>query len=184
MSSFLGIDPGASGGIAVVGDRCEAHKMPETLRDILDLILALKARHDIRFALLEELHAMPAAVEEKLGIKRGSISMWKLGAHYGALKMALTAAGIRFDERVPAVWQKIMCCRTGGNKNISKARAQQLFPDLKITHHIADALLIASTARVLWLNANPTERAARAEAPMIHYPVPQVKSLFDPMETI
>jgi len=36
---------------------------------------------------------------------------------------------------------------TGGDKNVSKRRAQELFPEIKITHAIADALLIAEYAR-------------------------------------
>ena len=176
--SFIGIDPGVSGAIAVVGGIVEAHKMPETNRDILDLLRSLKDRCNVVYALLEELHAMPAAVEEKLGIKRGSVSMWKLGAHYGALKMALTAAEIPFDERVPAVWQKIMNCRTGGDKNVSKAKAQQLFPQIKITHAIADSLLIASTARILWLNAHPEEWARREEMKPADYPEVGERLLF------
>ncbi|MDM7994658.1 MAG: hypothetical protein QUT30_03120 [Acidobacteriota bacterium] len=154
IGSYLGIDPGMGGGIAVVGDCVEAHKMPATERDTWDLIQALKSRHNILYALIEELHALPAAVEEKLGIKRGSIAQAKLMRHYGGLRMALIAAGIRFEERIPQVWQKVMNCRTGGNKNVSKAKAQQLFPAIKVTHAIADALLIASTARILWMNSH------------------------------
>jgi len=42
----------------------------------------------------------------------------------------------------PQRWQRALGCLTSGNKNISKQRAQQLFPQLKITHCIADATLI------------------------------------------
>jgi hypothetical protein len=34
-----------------------------------------------------------------------------------------------------------------GDKNVTKAKAQQLFTQLKITHATADALLIAEFAR-------------------------------------
>jgi hypothetical protein len=34
-----------------------------------------------------------------------------------------------------------------GDKNVTKRRAQQLFPQLKVTHAIADALLIAEYGR-------------------------------------
>ena len=57
--------------------------------------------------------------------------------------MALTAAGISFERIRPQVWQKSLGCMTGGDKNITKRRAQELFPQLKITHATADALLIA-----------------------------------------
>jgi len=40
-----------------------------------------------------------------------------------------------------------MGCLTKGDKNVSKRRAQELFPALKVTHAIADALLIAEFAR-------------------------------------
>lgn len=40
-----------------------------------------------------------------------------------------------------------MGCLTKGDKNISKARAQQLFPTAKITHATADALLLAEWRR-------------------------------------
>lgn len=153
MTSYLGIDPGLSGGVAVVGDVVEAYKMPATEKDLWDLITSLHARLHIEFALIEELHALPAAVEERLGIKRGSVATAKLMQHYGSLRMALIASGIPFDEKVAATWQRIMACRTHGDKNVSKARAQQLFPEIKITHATADALLIASAARILFLNS-------------------------------
>jgi hypothetical protein len=36
---------------------------------------------------------------------------------------------------------------TKGDKNVSKRRAQELFPQLKVTHATADALLIAEYGR-------------------------------------
>jgi hypothetical protein len=57
--------------------------------------------------------------------------------------MALTAAQIPFERVRPAAWQKALGCLTGGDKNVSKRRAQELFPQLKVTHATADALLIA-----------------------------------------
>jgi hypothetical protein len=40
-----------------------------------------------------------------------------------------------------------MGCLTKGDKNVSKSRAQELFPSIKVTHAIADALLIAEHNR-------------------------------------
>ncbi|MFH0851573.1 MAG: hypothetical protein V1876_02385 [Candidatus Peregrinibacteria bacterium] len=151
--------------------------MPETEKDTWDLINAIKARHNIVYALIEELHALPAAVEEKLGIKRGSIATAKLMQHYGSLRMALIAAGIRFEEKVPRTWQKLMGLQAHGGKNASKAKAQQLFPQIHCTHAISDALLIASTARVLWLNAHPDEWK-RDEMKPVEYPQVEERMLF------
>jgi hypothetical protein len=58
--------------------------------------------------------------------------------------MALTAAGIPFERVRPQKWQQAMGCMTKGDKNVSKRRAQELYPQLKITHATADALLIAT----------------------------------------
>jgi Holliday junction resolvasome RuvABC endonuclease subunit len=152
---FVGIDPGASGGIALVGSIERAYKMPESERDLWDLLTNINEEERITYALIEQLHALPAAVEEKLGIKRGSIATAKLMQHYGSLRMALIGQNIPFEERIPRTWQKLMGLPAGGGKNASKARAQQLFPHIKVTHAIADALLIACTARILWMNSNP-----------------------------
>jgi len=47
----------------------------------------------------------------------------------------------------PVKWQSALSCLTKGKKNVTKARAQQWFPKIKVTHGIADALLIAEYGR-------------------------------------
>lgn len=119
-----------------VGGVCyEACKMPETERDILDWF---RKHGCLSTAMLEKVHAMP---------KQGVSSTFKFGVGYGGLRMALTAMAIPFDEVTPQRWQKEMGCLTGGDKNISKRKAEDLFPNIRITHAIADALLIAEYAR-------------------------------------
>lgn len=136
MRKWLGIDPGASGGIGVIAD--EGHyaiKMPATMADLWEFLSQEAKSCDGQiFAVIERVHSMP---------KQGVASSFTFGEGYGALQMALTAAGIPFERVQPAKWQQVMACRTGGDKNVSKARAQELFPKLTITHATADALLIA-----------------------------------------
>lgn len=144
MKAFLGIDPGASGGIAILADGKEPYaiKMPETERDVWDTIRGFRAWSDRDvIAVIESVHAMP---------KQGVTSTFTFGKGYGGLRMALIAAAIPFREVQPRDWQKALGCLTGGDKNISKAKAQQLFPSLKITHATADALLLAE-----WLRRQP-----------------------------
>jgi Holliday junction resolvasome RuvABC endonuclease subunit len=74
-----------------------------------------------------------------MGVK----SAFTFGNGFGHLEMALTAAGIPFERVSPQRWQKALGCLTKGDKNVSKRRAQELFPSMKITHATADALLIA-----------------------------------------
>ncbi len=59
----------------------------------------------------------------------------------------LIASRIPFEEVTPQKWQKTLSCLSRGDKNITKAKAQQLFPGLRVTHATADALLIAEYAR-------------------------------------
>lgn len=135
---YIGIDPGVNGGIAWLGNGLTpiAIKMPETETDILDTLREIKREGEC-IAVLERVHAMP---------KMGVASMFEFGRGFGALKMALIACEIPFDLVTPQTWQKAMSCLTGGDKNVSKRRAQELFPSLKITHAIADSLCIAAYA--------------------------------------
>ena len=140
MSAYLGIDPGQSGGIALV-NMVQAETWPIrklTERDISDLFERIKAEHSVAMAIIERVWSRP---------KQGVASSFKFGASYGFLRGMLWAHRFRFEEVTPAKWQRKMGCLTRGDKNISKRRAQQLFPALKITHATADALLLAEYAR-------------------------------------
>ena len=144
MKTYIGIDPGKSGGIAVIDSngRAYAHKMPETERDILDALMEVHKAAGFEKAncraALEFVRTMP---------QNGVRASFSFGMSYGGLRMALIAAGIPFVEVLPRKWQATIGCMTGGDKNVSKAKAQEMFPDQKITHAIADALLIAEWLR-------------------------------------
>jgi Holliday junction resolvasome RuvABC endonuclease subunit len=138
----IGIDPGANGGIAWIdynGKAC-VEKIPDTLQDLWELLCDItsypKSSIDGRSykAYIEQVASSP---------QMGVVSAFSFGRGYGNLEMALTAAGIPFERVRPQVWQKALGCMTKGDKNVSKSKAQELFPDRKVTHATADALLIA-----------------------------------------
>lgn len=137
--TIIGVDPGANGGIAWITDgKACVEKMPDTLQDLWELVVSISLEAGtggmgIR-AYLEAVSSSP---------QMGVVSAFSFGRGYGNLEMALTAAGIPFERVRPQVWQKSLGCMTKGDKNVSKRRAQELFPDRKITHATADALLIA-----------------------------------------
>jgi Holliday junction resolvasome RuvABC endonuclease subunit len=135
--TILGIDPGKSGGIAWItnGKPC-VEKMPDTLQDLWELL------RDIEISSEEYCHAYLESVSSSP--QMGVVSAFTFGNGFGHLEMALTAAGIPFERVRPQVWQKAMGCMTKGDKNVSKRKAQELFPQIKVTHAIADALLIAA----------------------------------------
>lgn len=149
---FIGVDPGASGGMASISDTVGATAMPGTDADIW----AWFSNAD--FAPYNTGRPAAFAVIEKVQGYAGSptvgSAMFKFGASYGGLRMALTAAGIPFEEATPQVWQRGLKIpqRTKAEsktawKNRLKAAAQRLFPGIKVTLATADALLIAEYCR-------------------------------------
>ncbi len=126
----VGIDPGQSGGIAFIGNEVMAYKMPETERDIYDLLEGCGEA----VVFLEKVHTMKG---------QGIASSGKFMQGYGFLRGIVTALKYPLHDVTPQRWQKTLGCRSGGDKNITKGKAQQLFPHLKVTHNVADALLIA-----------------------------------------
>lgn len=132
----IGIDPGQSGGIVLLtSDWILPHKMPETERDIVDLLEETKPP---RFAFIELVHSMP---------RQGVASSFKFGRGYGFLRGVLSALSIPFEDVTPQKWQKEMRCLTKGDKNVSRAAAQRLWPEIRWTHALADAALIAEYGR-------------------------------------
>jgi hypothetical protein len=138
--TIIGIDPGVNGGIAWItdGKPC-VEKMPDTLQDLWELIVSISMNAEVGgtgiHAYIEQVSSSP-----QMGVK----SAFTFGNGFGHLEMALTAAGIPFERVRPQVWQKAMGCMTRGDKNVSKRKAQELFPQIKCTHAVSDALLIAS----------------------------------------
>ena len=142
---ILGIDPGASGAVAFYGTTggvngyggIETCALSGTERDVSNFLVQFR---NGTFAYIEKVHSMP---------RQGVASSFKFGMSYGFLRGCLISLGIPFEEVTPQRWQKAMGCLSKGDKNVTKARAQQLFPEIKITHAIADALLIAEYGRRL-----------------------------------
>lgn len=138
---YMGSDPGKSGATAFL---CEGElwwvKHSETPHDITREIVTALARSTPGevFAIIESVHAMPG---------QGVSSTFKFGQSYGFLLGLLTALSIPYETVTPRKWQSYMGCLTRGDKNVSKSRAQELFPDVKVTHAIADAILIAEYNR-------------------------------------
>lgn len=155
--TVVGVDPGVAGGIAILFPSGEGrpYKMPETERDLLDLLNEMRgwgATH----AVMEQVQP-GGLTRDKAGgengtpmHRMGAKSAFTFGRGVGRLEMALIATGFVIERVRPVVWQTALGCRTKGDKNISKRRAQELNPAIKVTHWNADALLIAEYARRFW----------------------------------
>lgn len=152
---ILGVDPGKSGGIAcwIPSKGMAATKMGDTEKDVLSYLDCFPTANG-GFAYIEKVHAMPS---------QGVTSMFTFGQNYGFLRGCLTALEIPFEAVTPHRWQKeFSLLRRDKNesntdkKNRHKAKAQQLFPHLKVTHATADALLICEYGRRLRCQQTPT----------------------------
>lgn len=148
--TFIGIDPGVGGGLAVIyttGD-WEAVAMPKTVRGIFDWLNMISEEHGYRTkAYIEKVHSMPG---------QGVASTFKFGENYGMCQMALTAAKLSYDYVTPQKWQATLDIvprrKAKGEtstqfKTRLKNKAEQLFPQYKITKATCDALLIAEYSR-------------------------------------
>ncbi len=151
---FLGIDPGHSGGLALVSsDSAQAWKMPESELGTATLLRELLPQ--IHLAMLEAVTPMGIGRDSK--VKQGLGSTWKFGQHYGFLRGLLQGLNIPFATVRPQVWQPALGIEKRGtksgteHKNATKDRAQSLWPEIKMTHAIADALLIAEFARKIFI---------------------------------
>ena len=144
MRSFIGIDPGKKGAIAIIDEwdsmdaNLTAIKMPTTVHDLINEISPLPETSTT--VVLEKVHSMPG---------NSGRSMFTFGKWYGYIEALIAEKGYRYKEVAPNTWMKKMGCQTGGDKNVTKAAAQKLWPKMKITHNIADAILIAEYCRLI-----------------------------------
>ena len=141
---ILGLDPGKSGAIAVWASfELITFRLTETEADARDFL----RQYDDGYAFIERVHSMP---------KQGVASSFKFGQSYGFLRGLLVGLQIPFEEVTPQKWQKEMGCLSHGDKRVTRARAQQLFPHLKVVHATADALLICEYGRRVIQTRNGT----------------------------
>lgn len=147
---ILGIDPGASGALAVVeaGKLVELHDMPTVqikrgsreVREVnAPLLGMLVSTLNADAAYLEQVGAMPG---------QGVSSMFAFGRAVGVLEGVLGALGIPATKVPPQTWQRAMKVR--GGKDGARERAMQMYPvnaeafARKKDDGRADAVLIAS----------------------------------------
>lgn len=150
--TFVGIDPGGSGGICVIRDTgvflSFAKFKGRTEEQISHLFSSIRTESaGYCTVYLEKVHSMP---------KQGVVSSFTFGTSYGFLRGLCAAHGFKIHDVTPQRWQKALNCRTGGNKNVTKHKAQQLFPALahRITHAVADAILLAVYAEKEYYGRN------------------------------
>lgn len=145
---FIGIDPGKSGGIAVIDTKnggCYA--VPYSDKDLLDICQDTSqsgaAEHIV--CCLEKVGARPG---------QGVVSMFSFGQSVGYIKGVLESFRIPYQEIVPQKWKKEFGLNS--DKAASAETCRKLFPETNLLatpkckkphDGMAEALLMAEYAR-------------------------------------
>lgn len=165
IDCIIGIDPGASGGIAVWRPNAflKVVKMPKDLNDIKHFLNQyLEISSPIVF--LEKLSVRPDDVTVDENGKKNMGKMFqiqKMLAQFEQLKALLTFMGIPFILVNPLTWQTTLKLRISGGrrkeekkdrKNRYKEIAGRLYPEFIATLWSCDATLLVHFGRVVLRN--------------------------------
>lgn len=153
--NYIGIDPGLTGAVAIIGSSDivfsdipilnvltgKKNKPEYNIAEMVRMIKEIIKNDQRSFCVgIEKVHAMP---------KQGVTSSFNFGKGYGIWLGIISAFEIPYTLITPRAWKKVMMEGMGKEKDASRLRAIQLFPqcaqelNLKKHHGRADALLIA-----------------------------------------
>lgn len=141
---IIGVDPGANGALILLEEPDENPTIwwPREYsfkRNSWEEICKTVFRTPITHAYIEAVSAMP---------RDAARHAFTFGENTGIIKGILYANGISFTEVFSQKWQRhfglgAKFASKQERKNAHKQKAQELFPNIKVTLTIADALLIA-----------------------------------------
>ena len=144
---FVGIDPGKSGAMAIIGTGQNPfiRVVPYGDRDYAEVLRYHGEYDTFGGCVVERVNAMPG---------QGVTSMFSFGENYGFIQGLLTAFNVPYELVRPAKWKKEFGVTSDKNTSISVAK--RLFPNASLFRTercrkeddgIAEALLIAEYAR-------------------------------------
>jgi hypothetical protein len=163
---YLGIDPGITGAVAAIHEDGEIEfydtpivsvqsrkKTTNSLDPYACVALLRKFCSPYSYVAMEKVNAMPGIGAGGARVSIGATSAFNFGAGYGIWLGILAALDMRTQLISPPRWKKAMMEDMGKEKDASRVRARQMFPqaasslDLKKHHGRADALLLAEYGR-------------------------------------
>jgi len=148
---YIGIDPGASGGIAWSspnGDR--SAPLPKTLGDFREQVFNILGEQGFFHAISETVCYLESPPKFVKAIPGSAVFV--MAQSFGRIEGVLAAFKVPTVTVTPQAWQKAHGLGTRGEmtttqwKNKLKARAQSLYPEEHVTLATADALLIFNAA--------------------------------------
>ena len=149
---YIGIDPGASGGLTVIdeGGHILAWKCPDKVIDmsmIFEVAVSETAPCNVKF-LMERVWARPTNAVR---------AAFSYGVNYGQWLGISATLDVHIHTTLPLQWMKFFNCPEGiekkDRKNWLKDKAKELYPSLKkVTLATADSILIAHYAKEAYFN--------------------------------
>lgn len=141
---FLGIDVGKAGGIAMISyknneENVSCMKFSQDLGEVDSILKVAKEAFplDRIHCLVEHVHAFP---------KQGVVSMFSFGQNLGQWEGMLTSNEIAYGYVQPKAWMADYVELGKPKKERKRAllvKAKELFPNIKVTFNVSDALLIS-----------------------------------------
>ena len=158
ISAVMGIDPGASGGIAVLHKNAkpQVYHMPREVDDLKELFKYYSETFET-LAFIEKLSIRPDDVlVQGDGANMGKLyRVQKMMSNFEQLKIAAAFCGLSFCLVHPLKWQSTLNLRLKEKeeKSARKRRyaqiASNLYPSVNVRLWNADALLIAHFGRYM-----------------------------------
>ena len=149
---YIGIDPGAGGGVACINERGEitAHKCAQSSEDmalLFEVLIGNTSPDNIRL-LMERVWARPANAVR---------AAFTYGVNYGQWLGIAASHEIKMNTIIPSEWiHKVGCPKSlkrDVRKRWLKEKAKELYPDIKrVTLKTSDAILIVHYAKGEYFN--------------------------------
>ena len=149
---YIGIDPGAGGGIAVIDeeDNIKAYKCPQSSEDmalLFEVLIGNSPPESIRL-LMERVWARPTNAVR---------AAFSYGVNYGQWLGISSSHEIKMNTVIPTEWIRWIGCpkalKSVIRKRWLKEKAQELYPEIKrVTLKTSDAILITRYAKEEFFN--------------------------------
>ena len=143
MKTYIGIDPGKSGALALITEDGQCTVVPFHESAYITILSAASGPSSV--CCLEKVGAMPG---------QGVVSMFNFGHNLGYIEGLLQAFDIPYQLVPPQTWKKEFCVTSDTNTSIEVCR--KLFPHVcllptarsrKPSDGMAEAMLMAEYAR-------------------------------------
>tara|TARA_Y100000401_G_scaffold113353_1_gene113923 strand:+ start:780 stop:1346 length:567 start_codon:yes stop_codon:yes gene_type:complete len=154
----FGVDPGINGGIAAITiknqeaglfieESTEVMRFPKDLQDAWEFLIDSFASANDASIYIEHVHSFPG---------QGVASTFTFGRNLGQWEGLISASGCPINFISPQKWMGFYETKKGltrkERKRYLRGIAEDLFPNVKMTFNISDALLIANYCKEMYLD--------------------------------